>query len=231
MPSASASNSVRSRRRGCRARRSSAARSRLGVVSRSRRASVTSVITSPSVPVAGEIENRVLHGQPRRRADRLRRTHLRRLAQEVPRAGPLEVRVGAARRCRPASAGRTEGRKRDRTPRVRGEHPGRRRGCRPTRARPTAARQARCRRLPRLTRVQAAELDESRDDVAAHSQADGLFPGDDAPLVQGEADEGIGDAAGVNARRESPHGSPNRPPDTESVDGAQLDPRRLWTTR
>ena len=63
-------------------------------------------------------------------------------------------------------------------------------------------------------------VDESRDDVAAEPQADRLRPGDDAPLVHGEADEGIGNRlarmhAGVSARRL------NRPPETESVDHAR----------
>ena len=33
---------------------------------------------------------------------------------------------------------------------------------------------------------------EPRDDLSAESQADGLFLGNDSPLVQGETDEGIG---------------------------------------
>ena len=94
MPSASASNSERSRRRGCRAWRSSEARSRSGR-GQPEPQGVGHERDHISIgPRPGEIENRVLHGQPRRRADRLRRTHLRRLPQELPRAGPHDVPLG-----------------------------------------------------------------------------------------------------------------------------------------
>ena len=160
------------------------------MVSRSRRASVTSVTTSPSLPVAARsstVSSMLSRGgEPTVCAERAsgnsrRKAHGPERLRCVPVGTRMSTGTGGAGQTmkvtgRFGSEASTVAAGEDAAPRER--LPGRlaRRGVEDPGTDPRPGGRA----------------DESRDDVTAESQADCLFSGDDASLVQGEPDEDVG---------------------------------------